>query len=322
LGVPNLAQRRSDCLPETSIVQGELGAKLDKRITRYAAYGLSGGVLVLQNNVVILRQSYGLSDRERGIPNTVNTLFPIASVTKQFTATAILQLEMQGKLSMADPITQYLGPFPGSEPGPTIHHLLTHTSGLIRRGTTFSSSRREDFVQKMKDTPRESAPGERYRYSNAGYGLLAAIVEKVSGQPFDSYLEEHLFRPAGMHCTRFIGDWDENDMRVARGYQARNAWVPEALKFSWFRQLAPLLDPWLHERPEPLRAPPLSLDWSSRSSGGVLTTLGDLQKWEQALRGNTILSAAAKKKLWTPYVQIPRDDWERGKYFIPHTQDL
>lgn len=151
-------------------------------MTGFSKEGYSGAVLVAQNGEIILHKGYGLADRERRIQNTPSTLFHVASVGKIFTAAAVLKLEMQGKLKTSDLISKYLGEFPKEKSGATIHHLLTHTAGLTVDGSTPDYSSRKAFVQSVKDAPVESKPGEKYRYTNAGYIVLAAIVEEVSGQ--------------------------------------------------------------------------------------------------------------------------------------------
>jgi CubicO group peptidase (beta-lactamase class C family) len=202
------------------LVKGETGTKLDELLTRYAMYGFSGTVLIVKNNQVVISKGYGLADMEPGKVNTVNTLFDVGSIAKTFTAAAILQLEMQSKLKTDDSISKYLGDFPKDKAGITIHHLLTHTAGLKLDagdvGITPTNSR-EEFLQKVKDAPLLSAPGDKYNYSNLGYGLLGIIIEKVSGQNWQTYVKKHLLKPAKLSRTVLYGDaFLQNSL--ARGY--------------------------------------------------------------------------------------------------------
>ena len=264
------------------LVEGALGKRLDTLMAGFAKEGYSGAVLVARKGEVVLRKGYGLADRERGIPNTPTTLFHVASVGKTFTAAAILKLEMQGRLATSDPISKYLGAFPGEKNAATIHHLLTHTAGLSvdasapDGATELDYSSRAAFVRSMKEAPIESKPGEKYRYTNAGYTLLAAIVEVASGQRFEQYLRENLFEPAGLTSTGHPWEWKPDDPRVAVGYVG-----------STVAELKP--------------APRATDVWGNRGPGNLVTTVEDLYAWIRALRGNEILSARARQKMFTAY---------------------
>jgi CubicO group peptidase (beta-lactamase class C family) len=243
-------------------------SEFDQFLTRWEMFGFSGGVLVLGRTKPVFEKVYGFSRWAERVPNTVDTLFPVASVTKQFTAAAILKLELDGKLLTSDPTRKYLGVFPGELGITTIHHLLTHTSGLIRSDTSFESSNSRDYVEKLKQAPRESFPGERYRYANGGYSLLAAIIEEVSGMSFQSYLRDQLFLPAGMQHTGFIGEIDFHDTNVARGHYIAEKQIRYALKSDSSSELGD------RRGAKGIRpSQPVSCDWSIITSGGVVTTL-------------------------------------------------
>jgi CubicO group peptidase (beta-lactamase class C family) len=266
-------------LAQKGVVKGKLGEELDDLMIGFSKEGYSGAVLVVHNGEVILNKGYGLADRERKIQNTPLTLFNVASVGKIFTAAAILKLEMQGKLKTSDLISKYLGEFPGEKNGATIHHLLTHTAGLTVGGSTLDYSTREAFVQSVKDTPMESKPGEKYRYTSAGYTLLAALVEEVSGQPFERYLQENIFEPAGLNSTGYPWDKKFDNAPVAVGY--------------------------VGDKLEELKPAPRAINiFGSRGPGNLITAVGDLYKWTQALRQNKVLSEQAKKKMFTAYAHV------------------
>jgi CubicO group peptidase (beta-lactamase class C family) len=272
-----MTQSVSAASRQTAIIKGTLGRDLDAFLTRLSNEGYSGSVLVARNGNTVLEKGYGLADRERNIRNTSMTLFNVASVAKVFTAAAILQLEEKGKLRTSDKISKYLGAFPKEKSEATIHHLLTHTSGLVVKGAALDYSSRKTFIQSIKDRPQASRPGEKYQYLNAGYSLLAAIVEEASGLTFEKYLGRYIFRPAGMTSTGYIWEARFDNAPVAIGYRGD--------------KLASL-------RPEPRETDV----WASRGPEGLLTTVGDLYKWIKALRKNKILSTRAKTKMFTAYV--------------------
>ncbi|HEU5154449.1 MAG TPA: serine hydrolase domain-containing protein, partial [Gemmatimonadales bacterium] len=191
-----------DSLEQDRVVDA-LGAKMDTQLARFAQYGFWGSVLVVRDGKIVLLKGYGLADAERRIPNSAATRFELNSMTKMFTGVAILQLDAAGRLHVADSVERYLGPFPSGKQGATIEQLASHTAGLIESGADLAGDSRDAFVTDVKQTPRESPPGEQYRYTNAGYSLLAAIIERVSGGSYEDYLLAHLFEPAGMHSATF-----------------------------------------------------------------------------------------------------------------------
>jgi CubicO group peptidase (beta-lactamase class C family) len=265
-------------------VISETGAKTDELLTRYAMYGFSGTVLVVKDNQIVMHKAYGLADIQGGKHNTINTLYDVGSIAKTFTATAILQLEMQGKLKTSDVIGKYLGEFPNDKSGITIHHLLTHTAGLKLDAGDVGvnpTTAPDEFLRKAKDAPLLSAPGEKYNYSNLGYGLLAIIIEKVSGRNWQTYLKKNILKPARLSRTMLYGDAFPSNT-LARGYIGNNE---EDLK---------LEEPLRLERQD-------SYLWRKYTIGsvGVVTTTGDLYKWWQALHSKKILTAEARRKMFS-----------------------
>lgn len=271
--------------PEPSaqtVVHGELGADLDGLLTDLSRDGFSGAVLVANKGVVLLQKGYGLADRDSEVPVTADTLFEIGTMAKIFTAAAVLKLAADGRLSLEDRVSKHTGPLNGDNTEATIHQLLVHTSGLFGRTDRLSYDSREAFLESVREAGGRSQPGEEYRYSNAGYTLLAAIVETTSGMPFEDYLQEHLFRPAGMSSTGFV--WDQVDSAgkrngadaLATGYEGQ------------FRDdLAPVT------RPDDV--------WGSRGPSGIATTVGDLHRWIQALESGAILPAESVETMFTAF---------------------
>jgi len=166
-------------------IKGPFGAALDRYVRELAGYGYSGSVLVEQHGEVVLDQGYGLADRAHNMPFTADTLFDIASISKPFTAAAVLRLEMRGKLKVEDKLGRFFPDAPPDKAAITLHQLLTHTSGLPESiGQEYDPLARKGFLRRVFATKLLFPPGGRFSYSNVGYSLLAAVVEQVSGKPF------------------------------------------------------------------------------------------------------------------------------------------
>lgn len=276
--------------PGGGLVSGPLGEKVDQLISRLEGFGFAGSLLVAKDGKVVLHKGYGLADRERGIRWGAETVFDIGSITKQFTAAAIIKLETEGKLKVTDPISKYFDGVPADKAGITLHHLLTHSAGLKDVfGGDYEEMPRDELVKAALASKLSWAPGTKYRYSNAGYSLLGAIVEKVSGKPYETFLQESLFKPAGMTKTGYrVPKWEPGT--VAHGYNQQGDWG------------TPLDKAWAPDGPW----------WNLRANGGILSTTGDLYKWHQALEGEKILSTAAKEKIFTPH--MPEDEEGSSHY--------
>jgi CubicO group peptidase (beta-lactamase class C family) len=177
----------------------------------HESWGFNGAVSISKNGRLLFSRGYGLANQQIGAPNTPMTRFFIGSITKQFTAAAILALQEDHLLNLDDPITKYLADYP-HDPGDriTIKNLLTHTSGIpnytedpeiiLRRTQSISP---KEIIERIENRPLEFEPGTRFRYSNSGYILLGRIIEVASGQSFEAYLHHRIFRPAGMKNTGY-----------------------------------------------------------------------------------------------------------------------
>ncbi|HEX7401864.1 MAG TPA: serine hydrolase domain-containing protein, partial [candidate division Zixibacteria bacterium] len=151
----------------------ETATKLDRYLTRITPFGFSGALLVAKDGMIILNQGYGMAIRSENIRNTAETVFSTGSITKQFTAAAIMKLKMGGKLNTSDPIGKFLDGVPKDKSKITIRHLLTHTSGLVQDvGGDYDAAPRDETVKKILAEPLEFKPGERFEYANVGYTLL------------------------------------------------------------------------------------------------------------------------------------------------------
>ncbi len=254
---------------------------IDTFMRRTVPFGFSGSLLVARRGHVNLADGYGLADRERGIAYSRAVVFPIGSLTKQFTAAAILKLEMQGRLEVGDLIGRHLPGVPADKAAITIHQLLTHTSGLASdfgEGDDQTVTR-DALLHAALSSVLQAEPGAKFSYSNAGYGLLAAIIEIRGGRSYAEFVRDELFLPAGMERT---GD---------PGLDADPALLPHGYEGS--RDLGTVLDR-MRSSPGP--------HWNLVGNGGLLSTLDDLQRWDRALVGTDVLSEPAKRKLFAPHV--------------------
>jgi len=168
-------------------------------------------------------------------------------------------------------VERHLGPFPEAKREATIEQLATHTSGLIVAGTTLAGDTREAFLEDVKRSPREARAGEQYRYTNAGFSLLAATIEIASGQSYETYLRQRVLAPAGMHTATFRNQVPEHDTLFAKGYVG----TPAAL--------------------EP--GPPNLFVWGTRGAGGVWATVGDLYRWVVGVEDGAVLPEPERQLL-------------------------
>jgi len=241
----------------------------------------SGSVLIARNGEVLLSKGYGFADREQKILNTPQTKFRLGSITKQFTAMAIIILEAQDKLDVQNPICNYLSECPEAWGAITIHHLLTHTSGIPNftsfteyKSTMARPSPPEQTINRFKDKPLDFRPGERWSYSNSGYILLGHIIERVSSQSYEDFLQEYIFTPLDMMNTGY----DHNQDDLATGYK------------SIFNK-ADFVD--------------MSIPYAA---GSLYSTVEDLYKWDQALYTNELLQQDYMDQMITAHVAIPNSD--------------
>ncbi|MFN2386148.1 MAG: serine hydrolase domain-containing protein [Thermoanaerobaculia bacterium] len=258
-------------------VSENLPARVDAFLAPYVATNnFSGAVLIARDGSVLLRKGYGRANHELSVPNTPDTRFQLASLSKAFTATGVLILEQQGRLSVEDPLGKFLEGYPNGEKI-TIHHLLTHRTGIPNVNSFPEYEEKSRFPQKLadpialfKDRPLIFAPGEKFQYSNSNYNLLAAVIEKASGLPFGEFLERHVFAPAGMRHTGHRGDAGRLIPSRASGYMPVGR---DALAHAPY------------------------LDWTIKTgNGSVYSTVEDLYRFDRALRGTTLLTAASKEK--------------------------
>ena len=256
--------------------------KIDELMKQYYDYGqFNGSILVAEKGKVIYKKGFGMANMEWAIPNQPDTKFRIGSVTKQFTATLVLQLVEEGKIKLDGKLSDYLPDYRKDTGGKiTIHQLLNHTSGIqsyTSRPDFFAEVSRNpysvvDFVKKFASGDLEFEPGSKYSYNNSGYFLLGAIIEKVTGKSYETVLKERILEPLEMTNTGYDHHAPILQKR-ASGYEKTPAGYVNAA----------YLD--------------MSLPYAA---GSIYSTVEDLYKWEQSLYENKIISAESKKLMFTP----------------------
>jgi len=250
-------------------------------LSQLETLGFAGVVAVSLEGQPVLVEGYGLADREKHLPWTPATVSTVGSLTKQFTGATLLLLQEQGLLSVEDPIAKYFDAVPDDKRSITLHHLLTHSSGIVdlEGAGDFDPIRREEFVRRVLEQPLGSPPGERYQYSNAGYSLLGAVIESVTDMPYEQFLREAVLAPCGIYETGYIlPAWGAG--RLAQGYEAGQRWGT------------------VLERPFAEDGP----YWVLRANGGIHSTAYDMLRWVQALMMGRILSPESMAAYWAPHI--------------------
>ena len=248
-----------------------LAADVEKFVAPYLEMrDFSGAILISQNGMILFEKGFGLSDLETRAPNTAQTRFRIGSLNKQLTAAAVLLLEEKGKLSTDDAVSKFFPDFPNGA-AITLRQLLTHRSGLPKY-VPFSDRTREpssaELLKIIGALAPEAKPGERYNYSNAGFVLLALVVEKVSGESFPEFLTKNVFKPLKMKAS---GVGFGKSKEFAKGYVTGVG-----------AELAP--------------APALDV-----FNYQVFSTVGDLDRWQTGLYGGKLLRPASLAKMTRDY---------------------
>ncbi|MGI8467729.1 MAG: serine hydrolase [Pyrinomonadaceae bacterium] len=256
--------------------------------------GFSGTVLVARDGKPIVSKGYGMANIELGVPNAPQTVFRLGSVTKQFTAMAIMMLAEHGKLNVNDPICKYLADCPAAWQPITVKNLLTHTSGITNytsfpdfAKTTIMPITPAEMVKILEEKPLEFTPGEKFAYSNSGYFVLGAIIEKVSGKTYADFLQENIFTPLGMKNTGY-----DNPLQIiknrAAGYQRVGG---EIINASYMDMTVPY------------------------AAGSLYSTTGDLLVWDQALYTEKLVSKKSLDEIFTPFKSGYGYGWGIGKKF-------
>lgn len=274
--------------------------KIDALIRKYAGYELfNGSVLVAETGNVILEKGYGFANFEWDIPNDPTTKFRLASITKQFTAMLVMQQVEKGMIALDHPIGKYFPDYPKpASDKVTVRHLLTHTSGIFNytelRDTRSERTPRtvDEIISLFSSKPVEFEPGTKMKYSNSGYILLGALLEKVTGKPYEELLRRNILEPVGMRNSGY--DHSETILKKrAAGYER-----PVTLENASFIDM--------------------SLPYSA---GAMYSTVEDLYLWDQALYTDKLLSPASRKVYFTPFLNNYAFGWSVRNSPIGATAD-
>ncbi|MFH1196330.1 MAG: serine hydrolase domain-containing protein [bacterium] len=279
----------------------EIEKKVDDYLAPLLAEDLiSGSILIAKGGQILISKGYGIANREYDIKCAAETKYRLASCSKQFTSMAIMMLEEKGLLSTQDTLSKFIPDYPNGNKI-TIHHLLTHTSGVINYSSlpdhyeTWTKSHTiQQVIDRFKNKPLNFEPGEKFEYSNSGYVLLALIIEKVSGKPYEEFLTENIFKPLGMNDTgidthtkiikdRAIGHYNSGDGITQADY--------------------------------------LYVQYTN-GAGSIYSTVNDMYKWDKALYTDKLISRKSIEKMFTPYKDTYAYGWfvrdAFGKKLIEH----
>lgn len=285
---PITLEAAADLAPTPEPPLSGAALKIDQYMNSLVQSGtFQGAVLVARDGRVLLGRGYGQASPD-GTLNTARTRFRLASITKQFTAAAILILQSQGKLKVNDPICQYIDPCPAAWASINLRHLLTHTSGIPDYAsfmsfepTEMNQTTPDELLSRFRDLPLNFAPGQMYSYGNSGYVLLGLVIEKVSGQSYGDFLRSAIFEPLGMRNSGYdtnIGAITDPNQAQAYFYAGK---------------------------------PATFLDCSTLfAAGGLYSTVEDLYRWDQALNDDRILPAALRNEMFTPLLREYGYGWK------------
>jgi CubicO group peptidase (beta-lactamase class C family) len=268
--------------PSPSLELEDPASKIDKTLNFLTEReSFTGVVLVARNGEVLLSRGYGLADRDKNLPNTPQTKYRLGSITKQFTAVAILMLQAQNKLTVQDPVCRYIPECPAIWQDITIHHLLTHTSGIPDfmdlpnyERTRATPSAPLQTIARFKDKPLDFKPGAKWSYSNSGYILLGYIIEQASGQSYETFLQQNIFEPVQLKNTGY----DLNDASLATGYTG-------------------FYDHW-----EKVDYIDITIPYAA---GGLYSTIEDLYRWDQVLYAEQLIPRDLLNLMFTAQARTP-----------------
>ena len=259
----------------------DLAPKFDEYLNALTRQNrFSGAVLVAREGKVVFSKGYGTANYDHDIANTPQTKFRIGSVTKQFTAAATLLLQERGKLNVQDSVCKFVDNCPDAWKEITVHHLLTHTSGIPSftnmpeyAKTHTQPTTMTELLARFKDKPLEFKPGEKFKYNNSGYVLLGHLVEKISGQTYERFLQENIFAPLKMMATGY-----DLDARVIKGRATGYSALGEKV----------VVAPFVH----------MSIP---HGAGALYSTVEDLFTWNEALYHDKLLASASRAAMMTVF---------------------
>lgn len=278
------------------IISDDTCKKIDEYLSQLEKEkNFSGGLLIIRNGEKIFSKGYGWADKENKIPFTSSTLASVGSITKAFTAAAIMKLAEQGKISLTDPLKKFFPDVPADKASINIHQLLTHSSGfhefLQNDGGDYEKIETANFLKRAFAEPLAFKPEEKAVYTNVGFSILGIIIEKLSGIDYESYLKKNLFEPIGIRSIGYHTSSLKNN-NIAHGYQNGKDWgtIPQhiAAKGS-----------------EPY--------WNLKANGGLEASLDDIYLWTNAISNHKILSDSTIQKMFSK--QIVENGYDGRSFF-------
>lgn len=280
-GPDSLIQEPTPPVDTVNTINGQQAKLVNEYLTTLEKdSGFAGAVLIMRNDSLLLCKGYGLANRETALPFTPKTPVSMGSITKHFTAVAILKLYAQQKLMLNDPLSKFFPEVTADKKDITIHQLLTHSSGfhefVQEDGGDFEKTESDAFLKRAFKEPLAYKPGTKAVYTNVGMSLLGIIIEKISGTTYENFLEQWLFKPAGIG----IGYYPDTNL-AAVGYDGEKRWGT------------------LMERYTNVGGGPY---WNLKANGGLYASIEDMYRWNQQLLKGKIMPDSLVKLMYTPHI--------------------
>jgi CubicO group peptidase (beta-lactamase class C family) len=295
----------SACLPSSTteelapIVNGEQGEAMHSALTRaHDEDGFSGAVVFERGGEVLLEAGYGLADRENNLPFTLETVAQIGSISKQFTATAALILVDEGILNLHVPISDYLPEAPAPGGNATLHQLMVHSSGLgpYCGSGDFEVMPLSRVIEECLARPLAFEPGSQSEYSNMGFSIVAAVIERVTGQTLESFLRQRVFLPNGMTHTGYLFEGDQ-DFAVGYLNDENHGVISDRIA-----EIAPNY-------------------WNLKGNGGIQSPAAEMRRWHEVLTGEGNLSPAVREALLTPRILSEGTQWVGYGWYLRQDEE-
>jgi CubicO group peptidase (beta-lactamase class C family) len=262
---------------KVDVKEGATAEAINAELVRRLNDGMNSAIIAEKDGAVILKAGYGWANRAARLPFSANTIAQVGSLTKQFTAAAIVDLSFKNQLRFSDPISRYLKEVPPAARSITLHQLLTHTAGLVENcGGDFARLTRAEMISQCLATVK---PPGQFLYSNLGYSVLAAVVESVTHKSLETYLFDRFFKPLKMKSTGYFFT-DALHERMAVGYSAMGTNPPIS------DNLKTMGDAF----------------WNLKGNGGIQASVEDMYLWYRALTRGPSITSAMRESLMTPYV--------------------
>lgn len=281
----NCSNNKASANQPGSIIINDTSKIIDSYLTKLAEEkNFSGGLLIIKDGKKIFSKGYGWANKENKIPFTSTTLASMGSITKAFTAAAIMKLIEQNKLSVEDSLKKYFPSIPADKASITIHQLLTHSSGfhefLKQDGGDYEKIGTDEFLKRVFAEPLAFKPGEKAVYTNVGMSVLAIIIEKISGLDYEAFLKKNIFEPLGITKIGYHYPAAKDDT-IAIGYQNGKVWGTHQQHFQQAGD-----GPY----------------WNLKGNGGLEVSLNEMFLWANSFTNHTVLKDSAIKKMFTPHI--------------------